>query len=254
MVQKNYKASATFITLGVVFIYAILQTDVLTVVKFRILDTIVGAGLSYAAMRWLWPAWEFAEIKDSIEKSVKANKNFLHEITEYYQRKGTIPTSYNIARKEAFLETSNLDSAFQRMAQEPKSKQWETDKNYELVVLNHRFLAALASLSAYIQQHPTTEASEEFKIVTAKIEKNLERVLQCLKEKKCNDVEVSSISDSFFEEQLPIFNSLEIEYVTSKDKQNVRNIQEAHLVWEQLEWMFTISAKMSRLASSLKIN
>jgi len=92
LVQKNYKASATFITLSAVFIYAILSPDVLSLIKFRILDTLVGAGLSYAAMRWLWPTWEFADIKESIEKSVKANKDFLHKITEYYQLKGSIHT------------------------------------------------------------------------------------------------------------------------------------------------------------------
>lgn len=118
-VQKNYRASATFITLSVVFIYAILSPDILSLIKFRILDTMVGAGLSYVAMRWFWPTWEYVEMRDSIEKSVKANKDFLHKITEYYQQKGNIPTSYNIARMEAFMETSNLSSAFQRMIQGP---------------------------------------------------------------------------------------------------------------------------------------
>jgi uncharacterized membrane protein YccC len=254
LVQKNYKASATFITLSVVFIYAILQPDVLTVIKFRILDTLVGAGLSYVAMLWLWPTWEFVEIRESIEKSVKANQDFLHKITEYYQRKGNIPISYNIARKEAFLETSNLNSAFQRMAQEPKSKQRETDKIYELVVLNHTFLASLASLSTYIQHHKTTEASERFRVATEKIEKNLERVLQCLKDQNCGGAEASAENDSLFEEQLPIFNALDIRNSASRDKQTIRDLQEAHLVWEQLYWLFSISGKMLKLTASVKLD
>ncbi len=253
MVQKSYKASATFITLSVIFVYAILQPDVLTVIKFRILDTLVGAGLSYAAMRWLWPTWEFVEIKVSIEKSVKANRDFLGKITEYYQRKGNIPTSYKIARKEAFLATSSLSSAFQRMELEPKSKQRGADKIYQLVVLNHTFLASLASLSTYIQHHKTTEASEQFKIVTEKIEKNLERVLQCLKDKECNSAQASSENDPLFEERLPAFNALEIRNLASKDKQTERDLQEAQLVWEQLQWLFSISCKMLKLAASMKL-
>lgn len=75
---------------------------------------------------------------------MKANKDFLHKITEYYKLKGNIPTSYKIARKEAFLGTSNLNLVFQRMAQEHKSKQEKIDKIYELVVLNHTFLTSLA--------------------------------------------------------------------------------------------------------------
>ncbi|MBL1214236.1 MAG: hypothetical protein D8M61_12905 [Ignavibacteriae bacterium] len=254
MMQKNFRASATFITLSVVFFYAILSPDVLTVIKFRILDTLVGAALSYAAMLWLLPTWEFVEIKESIEKSVKANKDFLHKITEYYKMKGNIPTTYNIARKEAFLETSNLNSAFQRMAQEPKSKQRETDKIYELVVLNHTFLASLASLSTYIQHHKTTEASEHFKTATEKIEKNLESLLQCLEEKKCEGARESSENEILFEEQLPPFNSLEIRDLASKSEETVRDLQEAHLVWEQLQWLFSISGKMLKLAASVKLD
>lgn len=254
MVQKNYKASASFITLSVVFIYAILRPDVLTVIQFRVLDTLVGAGLSFTAILWLWPVWEFVEIKESIEKSVKANKDFLHKITEYYNRKGNIPTSYKLARKEAFLETSSLSSAFQRMAQEPKSKQRETDKIYELVVLNHTFLASLASLSTYIQQNNTTEASERFKIVTEKIGGNLERVLQCLKDQKGCDARASSENEPLLEERLPKFNSLAIKKLASKDKQTERDLQEAHLVWEQLQWLFSISGKMFKLAASVKLD
>lgn len=251
MLQKNYRAAATFITLSVVFIYAILSPDILTVIQFRIMDTVVGAGLSIAALLWLWPTWEFVEIKSSIKKSVKANKDFLHKITEYYQQKGNLPTAYNIARKEAFLATSSLSSAFQRMAQEPKSKQRGVDNIYDLVVLNHTFLASLASLSTYIQHHKTTEASERFKMVTEKIEKNLEQVLQCLKGRKGDSTQASAENDTLLEEQIPTFISLDFRDLSSKDK---RDLQEAHLVWGQLQWLLNISGEVLKMAASLKVN
>jgi hypothetical protein len=159
-----------------------------------------------------------------------------------------------VARKEAFSETSKLSSAFQRMTQEPISKQRETEKIYELVVLNHSFLASLASLSTYIQHHKTTEASEHFKVVTDKIEKNLERVLQCLNDKDCDGTKKTSDSDLLFEEQLPKFNFLESMNVASQDNETVRDLQEAHLVWEQLKWLFSISGTMLKLAASVKLD
>lgn len=251
MIQKNYRAAAVFITLTAVFIYAILQPDVFTGIKFRMLDTLVGAGLSFAAMRWLWPTWEFVEIKESIEKSVEANKGFLHKITQYYQQKGNIPTSYNIARKQAFLETSNLSSSFQRMVQEPRSKQREPDKIYELVALNHAFLSSLASLSTYIQHHETTAASEQFGIATKKIVQNLEKVLLNLKSGKSHIGK--AFTEPLFEEQLPAFNFLEIKNLPSRDKETLRDFQEAHLVWEQLKWMYSISVEMIKLAVAVRI-
>lgn len=252
LIQKNSKISATFITLSVVFIYAILSPDILSVIKFRILDTVVGAGLSYVAMLLLWPTWESVDIKKSIEKSIKANKEFLFKISEYYQTKGNLPTSYNIARKEAFLETSNLNSAFQRMAQEPKSKQYKMDENYELVVLNHTFLASLASLSTFIQHHKTTEASNQFKIATEIIENNLETAFQCLNNKKLNIIELSTKNELLFEEQLSIVNSTDIKGLTPYETQTEYDLQETHLVWEQLQWLFSISGKILKLAASEK--
>lgn len=254
LIQKNYKASATFITISVVFIYAILEPDVLELIKFRVLDTLVGAGLSYVAMRWFWPTWESLEIKESIENSVKANKDFLHKIVEYYKLKGEIPTSYKIARKNAFQETSNLSSAFQRMTQDPKSKQREAEKIYELVVMNHRFLASLASISTYIQHYSTTEASDRFKLATEEIEENLEKTLQCLKNKNCNIEKSSFAGNTFFEKQLPSFNSLELKGLTPRDEEGTRDLQEAHLVWEQLQWLFSISRSMLKLAATVKID
>jgi uncharacterized membrane protein YccC len=254
LIQKNSKVSAVFVTLSVVFIYAILSPDVMNVIKFRILDTLVGAGLSYIAMLLLWPSWESVEIKVSIEKSVKANQAFLLKISEFYQQKGSIPTSYKIARKEAFLETSNLNSAFQRMAQEPKSKQNKIDKIYELVVLNHNFLASLASLSTFMQHHKTTEASKQFIIAINKIEKNLEMALECLRDEQCENLELFLKNESPFEEQLTAFDISEIRDLASTDERYLYNLQEANLVWEQLQWLYIISGNVLKLSALVKRN
>ena len=252
MVQRNYRTSAAFITLSVVFIYAILTPDVLSVVQFRILDTLVGAGLSYLSMLTLWPSWEYVEMRESVEKSVNAIKAFLTSIETYYIQKGDVPTSYKIARKDAFLETSNLSSAFQRMTQEPKSKQREMDKIYELVVLNHTFLASLASLSTYIQHHGTTEASEEFKAATNAIKQNLEQVLNSLKGEKQDIYNPNGKTITVFSKQLSISDLLHDNPPIPMDIGVQRNLQEAHLVWGQLEWLFSISDKMVQL--TIKMN
>ncbi|MCX7547806.1 FUSC family protein [Xanthomarina sp. F1114] len=250
MVQRNYKASATFITLSVVFIYAILQPDVLAVIQFRIIDTVLGAGLSYMAMLWLWPAWSFSEISENIETSVAANKDFLNEISSFYQLKGQVPTSYKVSRKIAFLETSNLNSAFQRMAQEPKSKQKNLDKIYELVEINHTFLSSLSSLSSYIQYHPTTEASEMFIKATNKIDQNLVMVLKTLKEGPDKTLITIPDEDAFFNEQL----TNNMRYIASETASSERNFQEAHLVWEQLRWLYAMSRSMLKITNTIHFN
>ena len=255
MTQKNYKAAATFITLSVIFISAIIEPSIVKVIEFRVIDTIIGALLSYLAMRFLFPAWSFMEIGDNIKDGLKANTAFFKSISNYYQEKGKVPTSFKVNRKEAFVKMSNLNSAFQRMAQEPKSKQNHIDDIYELVEINHSFLTSLASLSSYIQNHKTTEASEKFKMISEKIQENLNAVCFQLKTidfetKKINPnpLEVTNESE---------FLKFSIESLTNKTIINTENVskhKEAHLIWEQLYWLFLLSEKMLKLTLKFKMN
>lgn len=252
MVQKNYRAGATFITLTVVFVYAIIKPDVITVIQYRILDTLIGAGLSFVAMLWILPAWGFMEIKEQTANSVKANRRFFTQIAAYYEQKGKVTTTYRVSRKEAFVETSNLSSAFQRMAQEPVSKQKNLDKIYELVVLNHTFLSSLASFSTYIQNNPTTEASLKFKNFISEIDENLLQVLLFLEGTNSDRTPIEPGNDPFSMEQLPTFVPEDIKLFPNLDLKWERELQEAHLVTEQLHWLYSLSVKMLGVVSKIK--
>ena len=254
MVQKNYKASATFITLSVVFIYAILSPNVLVVIQYRILDTVIGAALSFMAIKWLWPAWGFLEINENITSSVAACKQFFCQITSVYIDKTNVSTNYKVARKTAFLETSNLNAAFQRMAQEPKSKQKNIDNIYELVVLNHTMLSSLASLSTYLQHHQTTPASIDFKEAVEVIDENLRLVINKLKIGETGGSKNIQISENLKKQGKTLANSsfTELESIIRKEPTNERNFKEAHLIWEQLRWQYSISRKLLQLTDTLK--
>jgi uncharacterized membrane protein YccC len=89
-------------------------------VQYRILDTVVGT-VWHLQTIFLWPSWEFLNVRIHLEKAIKANQIYLQEIATFII-KGSISTSYRLARKNAF-EIGNLMVAFQRMTQEPKSKQ-----------------------------------------------------------------------------------------------------------------------------------
>ena len=251
MVQRNYKASATFITLSVILIYAILEPNIVKVIQFRVLDTVIGALISYAAMRWLLPAWSYMEIGDHIKDSLKANTVFFKSITNFYKKKGPIPTSLKINRKEAFLQMSNLSSAFQRMAQEPESKQNHIDDIYQLVVINHSFLASLASLSTYAQNNKTSEASEDFTLIAERINKNLDKVCSRLKVINFKD---SEINNSIFKTEPFNFPQNLITSDSILQSNNEHTLKEAHLVWEQLYWLYSLSEKMLKLTSKFKAN
>ena len=254
MLQKNYRTAATFITLSVIFIYAIIRPDVLNVIQYRILDTLIGAALSFIGIWLLWPVWSFRDIKGALEKSVSANQNFLTQIIRFYEKKDVVSLDYEVSRKQAFTETSNLSAAFQSMVQEPESKQRNVDEVYELTVLNHHLLSSLASLSSYIKQHPTTDASENFLWATARIDDTLNKVLVALKQPETNTHMVSSEKKQEFENELPELTENISEFPISEDQRSERNFQEIHLLREQLTWLFSLSQKMLRVVAKIELD
>lgn len=252
--QTNYKVSATFVTMYVVFIYGIITPNIGDLVQFRILDTLVGAGLAFLANHFLWPSWEFLNMPMHLEKSIKANQNYLKEISIFYNKKGTVSTAYRLARKNAFIEIGNLMASFQRMAQEPKSKQKQLPKVYKLTVLNHSLLSSLASLGTYIQSHKTTSASEAFNVVVDTVIKNLDDAVALLKENDSDLIanlpkedlalrftELKNIRARELKEGIPI-----------DEKAFLLKMQEAQLVIEQLIWLTSLSETILKTTTALK--
>ncbi|MUH37093.1 hypothetical protein D9O36_14670 [Zobellia amurskyensis] len=252
MLQRNYKTAATFITLSVIFIYGILRPDIMTVIQFRILDTVIGAGLSFLATLVLWPAWGFLNMNNNLKNCLVANRNFLEEIAIFYSSKDKEPTALRLTRKKAFHETSNLSTAFQQMVQEPKSKQKKINEVYELVTLSHAFLSSLASLSSYIQNHCTTEASEGFKSAIGHIEENLQRSMDVLAHVGTRDnFSVKNLEQSF-ENNRSKFNTIAWDFENAIKVGEERNLQEAHLILGQLRWLFSLSGKILSMVSKIE--
>jgi uncharacterized membrane protein YccC len=67
--------------------------------------------LAFVANHFLWPSWEFLNVRIHLEKAIKANQIYLQEIATFII-KGSISTSYRLARKNAFIEIGNLMASF----------------------------------------------------------------------------------------------------------------------------------------------
>ncbi|WP_348825240.1 FUSC family protein [Flavobacterium aestuarii] len=241
--QTNYTVSATFVTMYIVCIYGILTTDYLYVIQFRVIDTLTGASIAYFANHFLWPSWEYIKAPQYLEKSIIANRDYLKEIFTYYTKKGEVPTSYRLARKNAFIEIGNLMASFQRMSQEPKSKQKNMLLLYKLTELNHSLLSSTASLGTYTQSHKTTPSSRALTIVVEKVLKNLDQSITYLKKETVvdpNEITKEELANRFTELKNIRKNELK-ERNEIDEKAFALKMQEAQLVIEQLIWLTNLS-------------
>jgi uncharacterized membrane protein YccC len=246
--QTNYKTGVTFVTIYVVFIYGIQTPNISDVVQYRILDTLTGALLAFLANYFLWPSWELLNIPKYLEKAITANRNYVKEISVYYNKKGELPTAYRLARKQAFIEVGNLMASFQRMLQEPKSKQIKLPQVYKLTVLNHTLLSSAASLGTYIQSHKTTSASEAFNVVVDAVIKNLDHAISILKNGNIKPQENSN-NEELHKRFTELKNIREKELKTGNpiDEEAFQlKMQEAQLVIEQLIWLTNLSENIAK--------
>lgn len=257
-IQRNYRTAAVFITLSIIFIYALLKPDIMGVIKYRVLDTLAGAAIAILGNLFLWPAWQARSIKEVIAESISANMAYLGEISSFYRQKGSLPVSYKLARKKAFLEIGNLSAAFQRMAQEPKSKQRFMAETYKLAELNQSFMSALASLGTYVQSHRTTEASEGFNIYISHICGNLKAAAAFLKEQPAGagnpsaDIEAASEGLQARYSSLVKKRNAEIEAGKVEIEPEMRlELQEAQLIKAQLQWLLELSQGIRNLTREL---
>lgn len=254
--QSNYKIGATFVTMYVVFVYGMLVPDIDTVIINRIVDTLTGSALAFAANYLLWPSWEFINIKSFIKKSVEANRNYILQISILYNLKGDVTIDYKVSRKQAFIELGNLMTSFQRMEQEPKSKQKQMSQIYKITELSHTLLSASASLGSYVQTHKTSKASEAFNVVINAVTNNLNEAISVLNNDKNEISEYKNYDKEVairFKELREIL-SKELQLGNMEDEKYKLKMQEFQLVIEQLIWLTSLSESIMKSSRTISSN
>ncbi|HLV52245.1 MAG TPA: FUSC family membrane protein [Flavobacterium sp.] len=249
--NTDYKLGVTFTTYYVIMIYGILNGTAESQLVYRILDTGIGAFLAFLGTMFIWPTWELYSVNKHLESSLKAIRDYLAEVKQYYIQKGDPTTPYKLARKNAFIEVGNLMTSFQRMIQEPKRKQLHRAELYELAVLNQTLVSSAASIGTYVQFHKTTEASNAFKLVMDYIYNNLNKSLQNLN----FDVDFNpTLEDDFIVSitKLKAIRRQEVDLLDLNEEQRIQKLEESQLIIDQLVWMSNLSEQIEKVTLKMK--
>ncbi|MEO6348353.1 MAG: FUSC family membrane protein [Aquaticitalea sp.] len=256
LIQQNYTSAAAFVTTNVIFVYALLHPNAFAIIQYRVVDTLIGAAIAFAASYMLWPTWEVLNLKDVMVEAIEKNKTYLNKTQALYHNKSTNELCYKVSRKEAFLAISNLNAAFQRMTQDPKSKQIGYEIIYDMVTLNQTILSAIASIGSFIILHKTTPASDEFDALIRKIENTLEISTSLIMKKPFDILEDRECIRKTQEKLLESYSNLSSirdqnikAGQTTIDKKTLTRLQEAHLISNQLIWLQTLSDNLKKAST-----
>lgn len=160
--QQNYRTAAMFVTIAMIMIYVLTTPDTVGLIQDRVVDTLIGSGIALFSNKLVLPYWEYKQVNTFIDKFITAQAHYIEKIYEHYRDKSGKDTHYLLARKNSFLMMAQLNTAFQRQLQEPKSRQKGIGKLQELLGTSQALLSGTAALGTYIHIHKTTAISVHF--------------------------------------------------------------------------------------------
>lgn len=257
LIQQNYKSAAALITISIIFVYSFINPNAFEVIQYRVIDTVIGSTIAVIANYLLLPTWESNNIKKVLLNAVKSNKVYLLATQELYLDAPNNRLSYSVARKEAFLAISNLNAAFQRLTQDPKSKQKEFQLIYEIVTLNQTMISAIASIGNFIINHKTTPASKEFNVLIKRISNTLQMSYDSLDHNQLNKKvtqEIANNAQEMLTGKYWLLSNLRDENIkrgnTELDTDTLHELQEAYIIANHLSWLTSLSENLKKAISS----
>lgn len=149
--KTNYSVAVIFITLYVLCTNNIIRQHGLESMFPRVWDTVIGAGLAFFVVRFLWPSWQKNRLPQLLANALKENANYFTTIVEAYQHplnKDEDDYNYRLARRLAHKADNQLTLAWQSMRLEPKKQQLLMENALTLTYLNHALLSYISAFGS----------------------------------------------------------------------------------------------------------
>lgn len=152
----QYAQATLFITLLVLMCFNLLGEG-LEVAIPRVVDTLLGCGIAWAAVSFIWPDWRFRGLPAVINKAMDMNCRYLDAIMVQYHQGKDNGLPYRIARRDAHNSDAELASVVSNMSAEPHTQPGSLENAFRLMCLNHTLLGYISTLGAHREHIQSTE-------------------------------------------------------------------------------------------------
>ncbi|QIO08212.1 YccS family putative transporter [Acinetobacter lanii] len=118
----------------------------------RLIDTIIGCGLAWLGVTFIFPDWKFRRLAPTVARSLEAQCNYLAEVVNQYAQGRNNGLNYRVVRRAAHNRDADVASLVSTLATEPDFDPVQKSKAFEFLCLNHTFLSYIAALGAHRDQ------------------------------------------------------------------------------------------------------
>lgn len=147
----QYAQATMFITLLVMLCFNLLGQG-FEVALPRVLDTLLGCAIAWAAVTFIWPDWRFRRLPQVMNNSLDASSRYLEAILVQYHQGKDNRLDYRIARRNAHNRDAELASVISNMQAEKRTDTGLSEHGFRLLCLNHTYLSYISALGAHRAQ------------------------------------------------------------------------------------------------------
>ncbi|RZN57633.1 YccS family putative transporter [Avibacterium paragallinarum] len=147
--SNNYSFSTFFITLQVLISFNIIGIDIHSAMYSRLIDTLVGAFISWIAVSYFWPDWKYLQLNKVSHQAIRSDGKYLLYIVSQLQFGKCDGLQYRIARRKAHEYAMALSTIMSNMNSNPEKYQDYLQSGFEILKLNYSLLSYISALGAY---------------------------------------------------------------------------------------------------------
>lgn len=145
--RVNYFSFVFFLTLFIILTFHFLNPmEVSTLIRERLVDTLIGSVIAWIAARYVLPIWEREQMENAIAEMLEANRKFFEASWTMMITGKQRDPGYLEARNHAIVTLTNLSDKFQKMLNEPEQT-INAAEIHQLVIANHMLTGHISALS-----------------------------------------------------------------------------------------------------------
>jgi uncharacterized membrane protein YccC len=159
--QLNYLVFVTFITCCILILFRLEGIGSATLVRERVLDTLIGSAVAFGASYWIFPNWESEAIIGYMKAVLSSNVEYLKVLIAFLVDHANV-TEYKVIRRAVYINATNLRLAFDKLTAEPDKRQTDKKVIQRFIMLNYQLSSLVAGLI-----HPLSKDQEQKGITQA---------------------------------------------------------------------------------------
>ncbi|MBD2533931.1 FUSC family protein [Nostoc flagelliforme FACHB-838] len=156
LIGFNYGYSVVFLSIFVLLIIDVGNPIGWQFAAFRVLNTLIGAGLAFASHYFIWPNWERDRLPSQLATALRECHKYFSDVMAVYQGTKERDSSIISQRRQTGLAIGNAQASFQGLLREPQMHKELVEPVMTLLVYMGRFTNAVTVLAVHLEHFRAT--------------------------------------------------------------------------------------------------